>query len=236
MNKSLNTLAAAILLGSTAIAPLAIAQDATGGASGTTGVAPSTDTMAPADPATPDASNSGSMSGGATSTGDATMGAGSDTATDPNATTTMSADAVGEMQDYVTTQTEGQMRVSDFMGQSVYTADDETIGEINDLLVQRDGGIVAAVVGVGGFLGIGEKDVALPMSKITLARENTEGDAEGEVRLMTTETADSLRNAPEFVPLDEQDDVMNDRMGAPATDGVPGTTGTTGTTTPSTDN
>ncbi|QLF69537.1 PRC-barrel domain-containing protein [Peteryoungia desertarenae] len=236
MNKSFNTLAAAILLGSTAIAPLAIAQDATGGASGTTGVVPSTDTMAPVDPAMPEGGNSGTTADPSTATGNTTMGTGNNAVTDPNAAATMNADAAGEIQDYVTTQTEGQMRVSDFMGQAVYTADNETIGDINDLLVQRDGGIVAAVVGVGGFLGIGEKDVALPMSKITLTRENTEGDVEGEVRLMTTETADSLRNAPEFVPLDEQDDVMNDRMGEPAADAVPGTTGTTGTTTPSTDN
>ncbi len=221
MNKSLKTLAAAMLLGSTAMAPFAVAQDATPGATTTPPAATDGTTMMPA-PATPDASMDG------------TSGSMGTTAQAP-------ADAAGSAT-YLTQQAENQISVSDFMGQAIYTADNQSIGDINDLLVQDDGGIVAAVVGVGGFLGIGEKDVAIPFDKITITRETASGDAadaaadgetqaevvaEAEVRLTTTETAESLRNAPEFMTLEDQADA-SDATGTMAP--------TDGTTTSSTDN
>ncbi|PYB77311.1 MULTISPECIES: PRC-barrel domain-containing protein [Rhizobium] len=215
MKKTLTTIAAAMLLGSTAMAPVAFAQDATGT---TTTTPPAATEMAPATP-------------------DATGGAATTMA--PNTT----ADAAGSAT-YLTEQAENQISVNDFMGQAIYTADNQSIGNINDLLVQNDGGVVAAVVGVGGFLGIGEKNVAIPFDKITITRETATGDAadaaadgdtkaevvaEAEVRLTTTETADSLKNAPEFKTLDDQ------AADASSTTGT-GMTTTDGTTTSSTDN
>lgn len=238
MNKSLKTLAAAMLLSSTAMAPFAVAQDATG----TTTTPPAaTDGAATPAPATPDAST-GATTG---TTAQDTTGASSGNAT------------------YLTEQAENHISVNDFMGQAIYTADNQSIGDINDLLVEKDGGVVAAVVGVGGFLGIGEKNVAIPFDKITITREmddaaattamdgtattdttattgttattdttatNAEQVADAEVRLTTTETAESLTNAPEFRTLDDQ-----------AADADSSTTGTgmtapDGTTTSSTDN
>lgn len=216
MKKTLTTIAAAMLLGSTAMAPVAFAQDATGT---TTTTPPATTEMAPA---TPDAT------GGATTT------------KAPKTT----ADAAGSST-YLTEQAENQISVNDFMGQEIYTADNQSIGDIKDLLVQNDGGVVAAVVGVGGFLGIGEKNVAIPFDKITITRETATGDAadaaadgdtkaevvaEAEVRLTTTETADSLKNAPEFKTLDDQ------AADASSTGTGMTTTTTDGTTTSSTDN
>jgi sporulation protein YlmC with PRC-barrel domain len=230
MNKSFKTLAAAVLLGSTAIAPFAVAQDATPGAATTPPAATET---APAGTVAPDATT-GAASG------------------------TMGTTAAAGTATYLTEQAENHISVADFMGQAIYTADNQSIGDINDLLVDREGGVVAAVVGVGGFLGIGEKNVAVPFENITITRvvddaetttttdgtaatgtstttttttattdntaTNAEEVADAEVRLTTTETADSLRNAPEFRTLDDQ-----------ATDA--GTMGTTdGTTTSSTDN
>ncbi|UJW76237.1 PRC-barrel domain-containing protein [Rhizobium sp. SL42] len=182
MNKSFKTFAAAMLLGSTAIAPFAVAQDATAPAAGTestTGAPPA------AAPIAPDAATGTDATGTTATTAQTTTGT-----------------ATGET--YLTAQSESQMSANDFMGQAIYTGDNQSIGDINDLLVEKDGGIVAAVVGVGGFLGIGEKDVAVPFSKITLTREAGENGAEGDVRLTTTETAESLRNAPEFKTLDDQ--------------------------------
>ncbi|TKT42616.1 photosystem reaction center subunit H, partial [Rhizobiaceae bacterium LC148] len=81
-----------------------------------------------------------------------------------------------------------------------YNPNNESIGDVNDLIIEEDGGVVAAVVGVGGFLGIGEKDVAVPMDKITMSR-----DAENnQVRLTTSETAEALQAAPEFMTLEDQ--------------------------------
>ena len=51
-----------------------------------------------------------------------------------------------------------------FGGARVYSAIDEHVGDINEIIISREGKIVA--VGVGGFLGIGEKDVAVPFNAV----------------------------------------------------------------------
>jgi hypothetical protein len=52
---------------------------------------------------------------------------------------------------------------------------DENIGDINDILVDRRGAVVAVIVGVGGFLGIGEKDVAIPFQALEIEESRTSG-------------------------------------------------------------
>lgn len=59
-----------------------------------------------------------------------------------------------------------QFRASDFIGERVYGPNDENIGEINDVLMDAKGQVAGVIIGVGGFLGIGEKDVALPMNAL----------------------------------------------------------------------
>jgi sporulation protein YlmC with PRC-barrel domain len=58
------------------------------------------------------------------------------------------------------------MRGSQLMGIDVYGADNQKIGDIDEVLVDRQGKIHGFVVGVGGFLGIGEKDVAIPFHQV----------------------------------------------------------------------
>jgi len=60
----------------------------------------------------------------------------------------------------------GQWRASKLKGLNVYNNNNEKIGDINELLVDKDGKIDAVVVGAGGFLGMGEHDVALPFSEL----------------------------------------------------------------------
>ena len=60
----------------------------------------------------------------------------------------------------------GQYRASQLVGVNIFNAKDETIGDVNELLVDKNGAIQAVVIGVGGFLGIGEKNVALPYATI----------------------------------------------------------------------
>ncbi|ARO22704.1 photosystem reaction center subunit H [Rhizobium sp. S9] len=122
---------------------------------------------------------------------------------------------------YLTEQAPDQVSANTYIGQSVYNANNESIGSINDLIMKKDGGIVAAIVGVGGFLGIGEKDVAVPMEKITIA-QNTQ---DGSLKLTTSETAESLKAAPEFKTL-----AMQSAEKAPAATGTDTTA--TGSTTP----
>jgi sporulation protein YlmC with PRC-barrel domain len=112
----------------------------------------------------------------------------------PSANSAMSA--TGDAA-YLTQQSKTQVSANDYIGKSIYNTGDESIGDVKDLILEDNGGIVAAVVGVGGFLGIGEKSVALPIDKITMARDAKSND----IRLTTTETAEALKAAPEFKTL-----------------------------------
>jgi sporulation protein YlmC with PRC-barrel domain len=65
----------------------------------------------------------------------------------------------------------GDWRASKVAGLSVYNDNNESIGSINDLLMDKGGSIKGVVVGVGGFLGVGEHLVALPFEKVKFVNE-----------------------------------------------------------------
>lgn len=65
----------------------------------------------------------------------------------------------------------GNWRTSKLIGLNVYNAKNETIGDINELLTDKNGKIVAVVLGVGGFLGVGEHLVAVPFDKMKFVSE-----------------------------------------------------------------
>jgi PRC-barrel domain len=62
-------------------------------------------------------------------------------------------------------------RTSKVVGLGVYNDNNESLGSINDLLMDKNGNIKAVVLGVGGFLGVGEHLVALPLDKIKFVNE-----------------------------------------------------------------
>ena len=66
---------------------------------------------------------------------------------------------------------QGNWRASKLVGLSVYNDKNESIGSINDLLADKDGKIKAVVIGVGGFLGVGEHLVAIPYEKVKFVSE-----------------------------------------------------------------
>jgi sporulation protein YlmC with PRC-barrel domain len=66
---------------------------------------------------------------------------------------------------------QGNWRASKLVGLSVYNDNNESLGSINDLLTDKSGNIKAVVIGVGGFLGVGEHLVAVPMDKIKFVSE-----------------------------------------------------------------
>src|SRR5215831_4830865 len=82
--------------------------------------------------------------------------------------------------------------VTDWYKQNVYDPKDQKIGQIMDVLVNPSGQIDAAIVGVGGFLGAGEKDVAVSFNAIKATKKNDKTY----VTLDTTK--DALQNAPGF--------------------------------------
>jgi sporulation protein YlmC with PRC-barrel domain len=82
--------------------------------------------------------------------------------------------------------------VSTYFDRSVYNGAGEKIGTVSDLIVGPDAKIVAAVIGVGGFLGIGEKEVAVPFSSVQVNRRDNEW------HLVMNATKDSLEAAPKY--------------------------------------
>ena len=66
---------------------------------------------------------------------------------------------------------QGDWRASKVVGVSVYNDNNESLGSINDLLMDKSGNIKAVVIGVGGFLGVGEHLVAVPFDKIKFVNE-----------------------------------------------------------------
>jgi sporulation protein YlmC with PRC-barrel domain len=66
---------------------------------------------------------------------------------------------------------QGNWRASKVVGLSVYNDNNQSIGSINDLLTDKSGNIKAAVIGVGGFLGVGEHLVVIPFDKIKFSNE-----------------------------------------------------------------
>jgi sporulation protein YlmC with PRC-barrel domain len=79
--------------------------------------------------------------------------------------------------------------VTNYYKQNVYDPSNAKIGEIADVLVGKDGKIEAFIVSVGGFLGIGEKDVAVPFSAVHASEKN------GSWYLTMNATKDSLKAA-----------------------------------------
>src|SRR3981189_2791192 len=66
---------------------------------------------------------------------------------------------------------QGNWRASKVVGVSVYNDNNESLGSINDLLTDNTGNIKAVVIGVGGFLGVGEHLVAIPFDKLKFVNE-----------------------------------------------------------------
>jgi sporulation protein YlmC with PRC-barrel domain len=95
-------------------------------------------------------------------------------------------------------QTASEWRSSKLVGASVRGPDNQSIGEISDLLVDQSGNIHAVVVGVGGFLGIGEKNVAIPFKNLTVERKS---DGNTIDHVTVTYTKDQLKSAPTFTYL-----------------------------------
>ena len=81
---------------------------------------------------------------------------------------------------------------SDFIGQRVYTRSGEDIGEVTDLIVTDNSAVQAVILGVGGLLGIGEKDVAVTMKAIQI---QPEGES---TRLVVDASKEQLTSAPDF--------------------------------------
>ena len=77
-------------------------------------------------------------------------------------------DAAATLGDALTQESPDQWRASKLAGVSVYGPEKKDVGKITDVLISKDGKAEYVIIGVGGFLGIGEKDVAVPYDKVKL--------------------------------------------------------------------
>ncbi len=97
-------------------------------------------------------------------------------------TTTATAPAARHMRD-------NEMRASKVIGSSVYDTSDTKIGNIADLIVDRDGKVSDVVLGVGGFLGAGEKNVAVKVSDLKRGKDH---------RFVLNTTKDALKQMTSY--------------------------------------
>jgi sporulation protein YlmC with PRC-barrel domain len=127
----------------------------------------------------------------------------------PAATTTDAAGSKMMLKD--------KWRASKLMGLDVYNEANEKLGDVNELILDKDGKVSVVVIGVGGFLGMGEHDIAVTMDKLKFvetpvrtsssapagtARENTTGAATGSANTAATTTSTTARSgtANDWVP------------------------------------
>src|SRR4051794_14247991 len=89
----------------------------------------------------------------------------------PSATTTDKAGPPSTTTAASASSLQGDWRASKMAGLSVYNDKNESVGSINDLLTDKSGNIKAVVIGVGGFLGVGEHLVAVPLDKVKFVNE-----------------------------------------------------------------
>ncbi len=112
---------------------------------------------------------------------------------------------------FINAQNTDQWLSSNFIGVDVVGPDNEKIGDVSDILFEKNGNVVAYVVGVGGFLGIGAKNVALaPTSfQVVPANAGTTGSASStqpdDVKLKLNMTKDQLKQAASFESKRDQE-------------------------------
>lgn len=89
----------------------------------------------------------------------------------PSTSTTAPAAAPAIASDSTSASFNGNWRTSKVVGLNVYNEANESLGSINDLLTDKEGNIKAVVIGVGGFLGVGERLIAVPYDRIKFSNE-----------------------------------------------------------------
>ncbi len=153
-----------------------------------------------------------------------------------------------------------ELRASDIIGMRIYTSDQPVeesrmsnpaegwndVGEVNDVLLARDGSMEGILLDIGGFLGIGEKQIAVRMDELNFV---TDGDTDGDFFVVFNADQATLENAPEFdatgvyswldAETEQNAQAMNENMqentdmaatgSAATTDSMGGNTNTDGT-------
>jgi sporulation protein YlmC with PRC-barrel domain len=99
---------------------------------------------------------------------------------------------------FVTQQPVSEWLARVFLGEAVHNTAGETVGDVNDLVFDRQGQIRTVVIGVGGFLSMGEKSVGIPFDALTF-----NVGASGERVIVVALSKDELAKAPEFKAIEK---------------------------------
>ena len=116
----------------------------------------------------------------------------------PTAAAPDSTGAAGELR-FVKAQQAEEMLASTLLGTPVYNGENQSLGEINDVLLDADGQLRTVVIGVGGFLGIAERDVAVPWKALSVSRDENQ-----DLMLRLDVSREQLENAPEFESMEDR--------------------------------
>jgi hypothetical protein len=140
----------------------------------------------------------------------------------------------GDSAKFVVSQSTDQLVFSSFKGSDVVGPNDESIGGVNDLLFDKSGKILGVVVGVGGFLGIGQKNVAMDMNAFQLVPASSGSTSSGgaapaassrsddptRIKLKVAWTKEQVQQAPDFQYYKPPSDAASN--GAGPTTGIGG--------------
>lgn len=113
--------------------------------------------------------------------------------TDMETADSIFATPMNERDNYNTVSSD-DLNTEDLTGARVYDSNDADIGEVSEILVTEDGKLDRAIVDVGGFIGIGEKPIAVTMDELQILRED-DGD---DIRLYIDATQEALEARPEY--------------------------------------
>jgi sporulation protein YlmC with PRC-barrel domain len=122
-------------------------------------------------------------------------------------TGSQTAESTPEKVKFVAQQQTNQDLVSRFLGTQVVNPNGESLGRVNDLALNAAGQVEVIVIGLGGFLGVGEKNVGVAYD--ALARQ--QGD-EGKTQLVLDATQGDLTDAPEYLTADNQSLSLTQRL------------------------
>ena len=89
-------------------------------------------------------------------------------------------------------QTAEEFRTSQLVGAKVYNNANDNIGSVEDIILKPDGTVDEVVLSVGGFLGMGDKYVAVPFSDLKITRDGSS------LKIVTLATKDSLKALPAY--------------------------------------
>jgi sporulation protein YlmC with PRC-barrel domain len=118
-----------------------------------------------------------------------------------SSSTTNAASASASSAKFINSQRQDQYLASKFKGTDVIGADDKKIGDVSDILFDKGGKVEAYVVGVGGFLGIGSKEVALAPTAFQVVPGDKSKNESDKLRLSMTK--EQLKEAANFEPYKE---------------------------------